>query len=578
MKRKTRLGNRKYTGAELGRLYVEDMAADYRAYTNKQSHEKTMPVEKLVQLVQENIVGNDAEVNTLNNYLAMSQWLITLTNINAGIERSLSNACNQLRIYLMASITDYELKKQRENSPLIMAQDDYEEKRQEAIKNFFYGRDGQENKYDTLTLIKVWAETCVMLGGPMRDKLREHYQLEPITSDFLVNAYKEIHGKRVYVLEDGTRIKADPLSKEPGGIVTDIQRRLELAGETKISREAEKPAIDLVKMIFKKGYSFQEALDKTIEKQIKEGAIVKANMEWEPQEPTEDYTKWDMLSTLMLEFVYFSEDAKTYAAQHGKTIGEYFNEDFSFLVQLALADIKEKYDIDLSTIPAEEMDKPIMSAKTFFDIDFCGEREFVLNADIVNLETEGELGRGRHYGLAVLKGHRRWGMEKNKHGYQRPKDQGHTFTGFTLKGLRNGAIEGSMEQIQTAIEEMTQAITAIKGLNAGLDVLAKLYKIRNIEDIKINDAGRKEEVDFCWECIARLYYLIKDYHPFTEQEQQDKESDLKDLLEVFNIPTWEEIKVTAHKKRTLKEKLSVENLFRNNDLLNRLNTYMMVGK
>lgn len=577
MKRKTLLGNKKITGAELGRLYVEDMARDFDAYVNKKFYERQMPVEKLVHLSQE-IKGNEKDMETLNNYIGLAQWLTTLTNITAGFQRSLSNACNKLTIYLMASITDYELKKQRENSPLIMAQDDYDKKRQEVINNIFYGQDGQENKYDTLTLIKVWAENCVMLGGPLRDKLREHYQLEPITSDFLVNAYKEIHGKRVYVLENGTRIDADPIAKNPGAIVTDLQRRLELTGDVKISREAEKPAIDLVKLIFKKGYSFQVALDKTIAKQIKEGAIVKASMEWEPQEPTEDYTKWDMLSTLMLEFVYFSEDAKTYAAQHGKTIGEYFNEDFSFLVQLALADIKEKYNIDLSTIPAEEMDKPVMSAKTFFDIDFCGERDFILNADILHNETIDQVGRGSRYGVAVLKGHRRWQMEKNKYGYQRPKDYGHTFSSFTLKGLRNRVIEDNLEQIEKAIVEMKQAIIAIKGINAGLYTVGKVYNIKNIGLFMLDEPTRKREVDLCWNYIARLYYLIKTYHPFTDQEQQDKELDMQDLLKIFNIPVWEDIKVTANKKRTLKERISVPNLFRYNELLNALNNYMMVGK
>ena len=577
MKHKTVLGNRAYTGAELGRLYVEDVASDFNAYNNKTVYERKMPVEKLVHLAQ-GIKGNEKEMDTLNNYIGLAQWLTTLTNITAGFQRSLSNACNKLTIYLMASITDYELKKQRENSPLIMAQDDYDKKRKEAINNIFYGRNGQENKYDTLTLIKVWAENCVMLGGPLRDKLREHYQQEPITSDFLINAYKEIHGRRVYVLEDGTRIDADPIARVPGEVVTDMQRRLELTGDIKISREAEKPAMELVQSIFKKGYSFQKALDVSIEKQIKEGAIKKANMEWEPQEPTGDYTKWDILKTLMLDYVYFSEDAKTYAAQHGKTIGEFFNDDFSFLVQMATADIKDKYNIDLTGIPAEEMDKPIMSAKTFFDIDFCGERDFILNADILHNETIEEVGRGRWYGVAVLKGHRRWQMEKNKYGYQRPTDHGHTFSSFTLKGLRNRVIEDNLEQIEKAIVEMTQAITAIKGINAGLDTVGKLYKIKNIGLFKLDEMTRKREVDLCWNYIARLYYLIKTYHPFTEQEQRDKDLDLKDLLEVFNIPIWDDIKVTAHKKRTLMDKISAPNLFRHNELLNDLNNYMMVGK
>lgn len=169
-------------------------------------------------------------------------------------------------------------------------------------------------------------------------------------------------------------------------------------------------------------------------------------------------------------------------------------------------------------------------------------------------------------------------MEKNKYGYQRPTDHGHTFSSFTLKGLRNRVIEDNLEQIEKAIMEMTQAITAIKGINAGLDTAGKLYNIKNIGLFKLDEMTRKREVDLCWNYIARLYYLIKTYHPFTEQEQRDKDLDLKDLLEVFDIPIWEDIKVTAHKKRTLKEKLSFPNLFRHNELLNDLNNYMMVGK
>ena len=103
MKRKTRLGNRKYTGAELGRLYVEDMTADYYAYTTKEKYESKMPVSKLVQLAKD-LQDKPEELEILNNYIAMSQWLVTLTNINAGLQRSLSSACRTLQIYLMASI------------------------------------------------------------------------------------------------------------------------------------------------------------------------------------------------------------------------------------------------------------------------------------------------------------------------------------------------------------------------------------------------------------------------------------------------------------------------------------------
>ena len=78
--------------------------------------------------------------------------------------------------------------------------------------------------------------------------------------------------------------------------------------------------------------------------------------------------------------------------------------------------------------------------------------------------------------------------------------------------------------------------------------------INKIKFFKASDTLQKNRINFVWGYIARLYLLISSYIPFTEQEQADKEDDLKALEELFKIPTYEEIRVSANKRREIKEK------------------------
>lgn len=538
------LKKKTFTGEELGKLYIANIAKEFECGQNDKPQVPYIPYEKLFELVRANIGDKPEDIMAYNARVNLGIWLVNLRPFMNAYEKSIAIATGTLRLYLLASIADYEVRRQRNWQELLIKPTVYEEKLNQKRKEILYDKDGKDNLYNIFDILNKWLQRERDLGTDAAKEIEKIYSI-PAKSDYIKAIYGDSHYNWLYTLSDGRKILDNGL----GDLKTDIERREKLKY---IGPERDEiTCIKLIQLIINKGLSKEEAIEKIITQELKAGEIIEAQREEVPMEPR-NLTKWDVLQR-MGDYYVFPSNAGEYAAREGKTIGECFYEDFKDFYRIAAQHIKDEYQIDIEGIPPRDMDKPFISVKQLYDMNFCGEKDKLDNIELIDYLDINDVGVSKFFGIAVLKEEAAAFFENDDNGFIKPIPPRHALTDFTLKAFREKRADS--KTIKTAIDNIKYSIFILKSVDITLDLIAKTY---GIDDIKIfkSDNPYKEQLETLWGFLSQLYFLITEFIPFNERERDRKEKDLETLKELFKLPIFEEIKVSAKKKRALKETVS----------------------
>lgn len=537
------LKQKTFTGEELGKLYIANIAKEFECNRNDKPQVPYIPYEKLFALVKTNIGDKPEDIMAYNARVNLGIWLVNLQPFMNAYEKAIATASGTLRLYLLASIADYEAMRQRSWQALLMEPKIYDAKIKQKKKEILNDKNGVYNVFDIIT---KWLHREIYLGTETAKEIEKLYSI-PAKSDYIKAVYGDSHYKWLYTLSDGRKI----LDKDLGDIKTDIERREELKYIGPIQEKDKKSCIKLIQLIINKGLSKEEAIEKIIAQELKAGDIIEAQREQVPQEP-KDLTQWDVLQRIG-DYYVFPSNASEYAAREGKTIGECFLEDFKDLYSIAAQRIKEEYSIDLEAIPPRDIDKPFISIKQLYAMNFCGEKDKLENIELIDYLDIKDIGVSKFFGIAVLKEETSAFFENDENGFIRPIQPRHALTDYTLKAFRDERADS--KTIEVAIENMEYAIFILKSVDAALDIIAKTYGIDDIKIFKSNNPY-KEQLETLWGFLSQLYFLVAEFKPFNEREREKKEKDLETLKELFKLPIFEEIKVSAKKKRAIKKTVS----------------------
>jgi hypothetical protein len=210
----TSLLNKKgWTGRELGRLELTNMAIQFKQVTNGEEAKPLFSEGELQSMLSS--IKDAYQGKIYNGYISIHEWLGRQYNIAQTNLQELQSALQALNSYLMDFTFSEEIYEYLNYLPYIITQKQYDELKEERIESYCKDEDGKELYIDVYTMLDRAIDFCIRQynrfpkqSNPLKAILKK-YEKEPVESERIRSIYLQELGERL--LQGRSRSKARKL-------------------------------------------------------------------------------------------------------------------------------------------------------------------------------------------------------------------------------------------------------------------------------------------------------------------------------------------------------------------------------
>lgn len=548
------LNKKKWTGRELGRLELTNMALGYKNALTGQGSES--PIVSRAQLEKMLSSLDDREqIRIYNGYIGIHRWISVQYNVAQTQIQQAQLQYRTLSEYITDAVLAEHVFQYIEQLPAIMTQKQYDDLVKERREASFKDDEGNELYYNIFNILEKAIHYYVNLlqsnpkkANPLKT-IRKKYIAQPVKSSVILDAWNEVMGRGYYTLEDGSGRRSDEMTEDewkkaiaaPAIKAALLHQKATDGNGFEWTREiAEERLLERSKVIFEGGT--EADADKAQEKSdVEKGYSIP--VKWHYYEtPPEDLTKWDVLEQDALLECY----AGLFAGAD-ETEGEYNEEakdffaEFEELVTVVLKDIDAHFfkgEKGLEGIRKEDWGTTCYSARQLYDVDFFGVREDTEDDTTV---FDGN-GRALFNGIAIFRPstliNKSPRMDENGY-YTEPEITGY-LSNYTLEAFFSDAEDyaENIKVVESARRLLAESYYYVRGYNTILDLIAEYFDVPEISVFKMYVEGIEKKIENFNDRVPVLYRMIYDTRYEDEELKSKKLQVLKDFFQPIKYKSF----------------------------------------
>lgn len=551
-----------WTGAELGRLELANMALAYKKATDTNNPEQEPVISRADFEKMLSTLKDPTEGRIYNGYISIHNWISNTAPIAMSEGQQAQLQFDKLWNYIENAITAEDLYSYIAELPLIMTEKQYKEtvekRTQEILKP-----DGEPLAHNVLALILSGIEYYINLLQTQPDAknplkpLKKKLEKELVRDPHILEKYNRVRGLGYYTLEDGTR--SDKVSPtEWRELVSPTIDKL-ISGDSQLGeKEAEHIKLSIIqrrvitdaRYMYEGDLTEEEAQQKRQEDEEREGFSKACQWHYYEDSPEGLLTKWEVLEEGELwEYYNYYDVTEEEALEMCKA----FNAEFPTVVKALLNDMGKRYGMkELKDLPIEKWLETVYSWEDLYKADFYGFRAMEVGDTSI---FDGNK-RALFNGIAIL----------------RPSDLGRCTridpeTGYyTAPDIRKSLLPLSLEAFFTDSEEYSENIDTVErakslllssmyfveGFNKALELIASMYDVEEVTLLAISTDWLREKIEAYNGSIYMLYKRIKN----TDYEEPElKEKKLEVLRDIFQPIDLNKLKIPEEKLELAKQNM-----------------------
>lgn len=524
-----------WTGQDLGRLELTNMAVLFRQAITGQEQKPVVDREQFAKMVR--TLTDSRQGQIYNGYIAVHEWISIHYNMAQTQLQQAQLQEQTLAGYVTDALLAEDVYRYMEQLPLILTEEQYEKTARENLQKWLYLKPGLP-KAEPLSALLLRGlnfylrrlQESPSRANPLK-RIRRAYRSQPVKSELLRSRYNAAAELGYYELEDGRR--SDEMTQEewqeatlPPPLLREMRGETGPDGQPLCDAVVQQYLLDRSRLVFA-GYSEEEANRAQTRKDYEARLVVPRTWHAYPDPPKTVY-KWDVLTAKRgLSAFYgelFSPEPEDWEAYERER--EDFFAEFPELIEALLADLETRFcsgETPLQPMPRKEGAPPPGGLRRLTPEDWSGTRfawpdlyahdvyGFRAEASRTEVLFPGSF-RALANGVAVLRNPGLLGGGRDG-AYADPALRS-TLSNFTLEAFFPEC-EDSVENkeiVKGARRLLRASYYHLKGYNLALGMIAEVCGVPELTVFRMNTEDLEERIESLNNLVPLLYSRIKDLH------------------------------------------------------------------
>lgn len=341
-----------WTGQDLGRLELMNMAVLFRQAITGQEQKPVVDREQFAKMVR--TLTDSRQGQIYNGYIAVHEWISIHYNMAQTQLQQAQLQEQTLASYVTDALLAEDVYRYMEQLPLILTEEQYEKTARENLQKWLYLKPGLPKAEPLSALLMRGLNFYLrrLRESPSRanplKRIRRAYRSQPVKSELLRSRYNAAAELGYYELEDGRR--SDEMTQEewqeatlPPPLLREMRGETGPDGQPLCDAVVQQYLLDRSRLVFA-GYSEEEANRAQTRKDYEARLVVPRTWHAYP-DPPETVYKWDVLTAKRgLSAFYgelFSPEPEDWEAYERER--EDFFAEFPELIEALLADLETRF-------------------------------------------------------------------------------------------------------------------------------------------------------------------------------------------------------------------------------------------